>query len=416
MANTQSRETGGRPLFYNMQSFDEVTVRTGISIPMLLSLLLLAGVGGLLYDRLQRDDAALEQGGARARAVPVEVAPVERRVVTQRRSFTGTLEPRAEFMVSPKIDGRIVELAVDLGDSVSRDQVVARLDDAEHRQEVARAKADLAVARANLAEARSLLVIAERELQRIEELQKRGVSSVSQQDVAKADQLAKQAHVEVTRAQLARAEADLEAARIRLGYTRVRAAWQGADETRVVAERFVDEGETISVNTPLLRIVELDPVIAVFFVTERDYARLQMGQTVELNTDAYPGTRFIGQIARIAPVFREQTRQARVEVRIDNPALQLKPGMYARLRVELASVAGATVVPEQAVTTRDGEQGVFVVAPGNRVVWRPLQLGIREAGVVQVLTPDLTGRVVTLGQQQLDDGSSVTVTDAGQGE
>jgi len=366
-----------------------------------------AGLGYLLWP--DSDDAGKRE--KKTRAVPVEVAQIQQRPITLRRNFTGALEASAAFTVSAKVDGRIVELEVDLGDSISRDQLVARLDSAEYQQTVARAEADLAVARANLAEARSLLVIAERELQRLDNLSKQGVSSVSQRDVAKADQLAKAAHVQVSEAQVTRARAELAAARIRLDYTQVRAAWQGGGEKRVIAERFLDEGETVTANEPLLRIVELDPVIAVFFVTERDYARLHPQQVVELVTDVYPDDVFNGRISRIAPVFDEGTRQARVEVSVPNGDAQLKPGMYIRARVVLETVKEAAVVPEQALATRDEVDGVFVIAPGSeRVSWRPVRPGIREAGMVQVTGEGLHGRVVTLGQQLLDDGSAVIIS------
>ncbi|MGD2063910.1 MAG: efflux RND transporter periplasmic adaptor subunit [Nitrospirota bacterium] len=386
-------------------------MRRNVLGPIVLALLVAIGAGWVVRERMQQTDASRGQGGeGGVRAVPVEVANIERRPITRRRNFTGTMEARSEFTVSPKIDGRVVQLDVDLGDDVTRAQLVARLDDAEYRQAVTQAEANLAVARANLVEARSLLVIAERELARLDKLSERGVSSVSQRDVVKADQLAKEAHVQVSLAQVTRAEAELEAARIRLGYTRVRATWQGSDETRVVAERFVDEGETVSANAPLLRIVQLDPITAVFFVTERDYASLRPRQAVALTTDAYPGETFHGEISRIAPVFRENTRQARVEVSVANPDHRLKPGLYARARVVLESLADATVVPEQALANRDGQQGVFVVAAdGGSVTWRPVEVGIREAGRVQVMGDGLSGRVVTLGQQLLDDGSGVEV-------
>ncbi|ALP51759.1 RND transporter [Candidatus Tenderia electrophaga] len=377
----------------------------------LLLVLVVGGLGWLAYPRLQAPDDgdAKPAGGDETRPVPVETALIEQRPIALRRGFTGSLEAHAEFTVSPKVDGRLVELEVDLGDAVRRDQVVARLDDAEYRQSVAQAEADLAVARANLAEARSQRVIAERELERLDQLSERGVSSASQRDVAKAAQLAREAHVQVTQAQVMRAESQLEAARIRLGYTQVRAAWRGGNDSRVVAERFLDEGETVSANAPLLRIVEFDPVTAVFFVTERDYARLQAQQAVALSTDAYPGETFSGRIARIAPVFRENTRQARVEVHVANPDLRLKPGMFARAQVILASVAEARVVPEQALTKRDGQTGVFVVgADGRRAHWRPVTVGISDAGRVQITGERLSGRVVTLGQQLLDDGSAIT--------
>ncbi|MGD8308749.1 MAG: efflux RND transporter periplasmic adaptor subunit, partial [Chromatiales bacterium] len=254
-----------------------------------------------------------EERAADTRPIPVEVAPVRIGTIELRRTFTGTLETRAELLAAPKVSGRIERLTVDLADPVARGQLVAELDNAEYVQAVAQAQADLAVARANLAEAESLLKIAERDLQRVESLRERGVSSESERDLAKADQLAKQARVQVGRAEVARAEAQLETARIRLGYTEVTADWRGGDDQRIVAERYVDEGETVSANAPLLRIVELDPITGVFFVTERDYALLGPGQAASLATDAYPGEAFQGRIARIAPVFRETTRQARVE-------------------------------------------------------------------------------------------------------
>lgn len=342
--------------------------------------------------------------------VPVEVAAIERRPIELLRTFTGTLEARAEFVVAPKVNGRVEHLNVDLADSVSRGQVVVVLDDAEYVQAVARAQAELEVARASKAEADSLLTIAKRELTRIDKLHERGLSSESQRDVARAEQLAKQAQAEVTKASLARAEADLQTARIRLGYTQVTADWQGGSERRVVAERHVDEGQTVAANAPLLRIVELDPITAVFFVTERDYGRLQTGQSATLSTDAFPGETFPANIERIAPVFRESTRQARVELRAANAELRLKPGMFVRATVMLDRVEQAVVVPEQALTVRDGREGVFLVnADGASVSWHEVQPGIRQGERVQLRGEDLSGQVVVLGQQLLDHGTPIRI-------
>jgi RND family efflux transporter MFP subunit len=350
-----------------------------------------------------------------ARAAPVELAPIEQGPIERRRTFSGTLEPHAELVVAPKIAGRIEELAVDLADSVTRGLVVARLDNGEHLQAVAQAEADLAVARANLAEAKSLLAIAERELERVDQLRDRGVSSESQRDLAKADQLAKQAHLAVTEAQVSRSQAALATARIRLGYTEVAASWRGPGEERVVAERHVEEGETVSPNEPLYRLVDLDPIKGLIFVTEGDYALLEPGQAAELRTDAFPGEVFQGKIARIAPVFREATRQARVELEVDNPNLRLKPGMFIRATLVLERLAEATIVPVQALITRDGQEGVFVLArDGKSVAWRPVQPGVRQDERVQVTGEGMVGRVVTLGQQLLEDGSAVSLPSAHQ--
>jgi len=344
--------------------------------------------------------------------VPVEVAAIEHGAIENRRTFTGTIDAKAEFVVAPKVSGRVEQLNVDLADRVERGQLVAKLDNDEYVQSVAQAEADHAVARANLVEAKSLLTIAERELKRVEKLRGRGVASESQLDTAKADQLAKQAHVAVANAQITRANAALEAARIRLDYTNVTAGWRGGSDVRVVAERFVDEGQTVAENAPLLRIVEMNPVNAVFFVTERDYALLGVGQTVMLRTDAHSGEIFEGTIARIAPVFIESTRQARVEVSVDNFDLRLKPGMFVRATVVLDRVADATIVPEQSLVRRDGRDGVFVITDdGEGVVWREVRVGFRQDGRVQVTGEGLASSVVVLGQQLLDDGSKVAVSE-----
>ena len=239
----------------------------------------------------------------------------------------------------------------------------------------------------------------------------RGVASESQRDAVKGDQFAKQARVDVTRAEVTRAQAMLESARIRLGYTDVSAGWQGGNEQRVVAERYVDEGETVAANAPLLRIVEMNPITAVFSVTERDYTLLGSGQAVTLRTDAHPGEVFEGRITRIAPVFRESSRQARVEVGIENAQLRLKPGMFVRATVVLDRVKEATIVPEQALVRRDGRDGVFVVTQdGQSVSWREVEVGFRQDGRVQVTGDGLNTQVVTLGQQLLDDNSAVSVS------
>lgn len=380
-----------------------------------ISIVLVLVVAGVLVwignDRVQDLAKKPARRGATG-AVPVEVAVIERGPIEHRRTFTGTLDPKAEFVVAPKVSGRVEQLHVDLADTVRRGQLVAKLDDDEYVQSVAQAEADFLVAKANLAEAESLLNIAERELKRVEKLRERGVASESQRDTAKADQLAKQAHVAVTGAQVTRAAASLEAARIRLGYSKITAGWRGGNDQRVVAERYVDEGETVAANAPLLRIVEMNPITAVFFVTERDYALLRTGQVVMLRTDAHPDAAFEGRIARIAPVFRESTRQAQVEVDVDNAELRLKPGMFVRVTVVLDRVEDAIIVPEQALVRRDGRDGVFVVAgDGQTVAWREVEVGFRQGGRVQVTGDGLNTQVVTLGQQLLEDSSAVSVAE-----
>ncbi len=374
-----------------------------------------AGLGWVIFGQFQ-DRAGSSKSGKALRPVPVEVAQIQRGPIALQRTFSGELAALAEFVVAPKVSGRVERVIVNIADSVKRGQVVAELDNDEYVQAVAQAQADLLVARANQSQAKSALEIANREFKRTESLLKRGIASDSEFDVATQEQLAKQAQLKVAAAQVTKAESSLEIANIRLGYTKVTAGWTGGDEHRVVAERYVNEGQTVAANAPLLLIVDLNPIVGVVYVTERDYARLKPGQLVSLTTDVYPGEQFTGRIERIAPVFRKSTRQARIEMTIDNPQHRLKPGMFIRTTIVLTQVPDATIIPEQALTTRDDRSGVFIVSEdGQSVVWREVKVGIREGDRVQVEGQWLSDRVITLGQQLVKDGSAITIPDL-QGE
>ncbi len=339
----------------------------------------------------------------------VAVTAIEVRDIEFRRSLAGTLESPARFEVAPKIDGQIRELTVDLADSVTNGQVVAKLDDQEYRQAVVQAEAETEVARANLSAARSQLLIAQREMERLNTLQAGGVTTDAQIDEAKARLLSRQAGEEVALAQVTRAQATLEGARIRLSYTEIRADWNGTAE-RFVAARHINEGSTISANTTLMTIVELNPMMAVVFIAETDYSLLKVGLPAFITTDAYPGGHFQGRIVRVAPMFDQLSRQARVEIEIDNPNQELKPGMFVIADLVLQRVEKAVTVPLAALTQRQDEQGVFLLdESGTSVQWLPVQTGVRQGDTIQLINGPASGNVVVLGQQLIDDGSKVYV-------
>lgn len=336
------------------------------------------GLAWIIFSQIQERSSSSKKDKA-LRPVPVEVAQIQHGPIALQRTFSGELAARAQFVVAPKVSGRVERVLVNIADTVKQGQVVAELDNDEYVQAVAQAQADLEVAAANLSKARSDLETANREFKRTELLLKRGIASDSEFDAVRQDQLSKQAQLKVAEAQVAKAESSLETANIRLRYTEVTAGWAGGGEDRVVAERYVDEGQTVAANAPLLLIVELNPIIGVVFVTEGDYAHLKPGQPVSLTSDAYPGEQYPGSIDRIAPIFRQSTRQARIEMTIDNPQHRLKPGMFIRAQVVLSRVPEATIVPEQALTIRDDRSGVFIVSEdGRSVAWHEVKVGIRE--------------------------------------
>ena len=212
------------------------------------------------------------------------------------------------------------------------------------------------------------------------------------------------------KAHVTRAQALLKTANIRLGYTKVVANWHGGDDQRVVAKRFIEEGSTVSSNTALLLIAELSPIKGIIFVTEKDYAKIHTGQTAQLLTDTYPDEIFEGRIDRISPIFLKETRQARVEMTLENPDYRLKPGMFIRTSVKLDSVPEATIIPDDALTSRDNMTGVFLVNEKEMTVsWHPVKVGIRQGNLVQIKDNELSGRVVTLGHQLIEDGSTIII-------
>lgn len=375
----------------------------------IFSAVVLLGLSASGCSLLSEDDSS-NGGGNGERVAAVEVSPIERRPLDLQRTFSGALKAESKLLVAPKVAGRIDRLEVDLADPVERGQIVVMLDDEEFVQAVEQAEAAEAVAKANLVQAENALEISRREYQRIVELREDGIASDSQYDLAQADLMQKEAQLKVAQAEVRRAAAVLESARIRLGYTQVKADWPEGDAQRFVAERYVDEGETISANEPMFLIVQLDPIVAVIQVTERDYGQLHRGLEARFHTDAFPGKSFEGHVERIAPVFRESSRQAQVELTLANPEFELKPGMFIRATVILDHVEEAVAVPEAALTKRGGVMGVFLVdESGGRVSWQPVETGIRSQGWVQLLNENLTGRVVTLGQHLIDDGSSITI-------
>lgn len=373
---------------------------------------IVALAAGTWWARREPTPAAGSRGGETGR-VAVEVAPVKTGSITETRTFTGTLEAGDAFTVAPKTGGQVERVHVDIGDRVERGQVVVELDDDEATQAVAEAEAALAVARAELQQAEADARLAERELERTESLAERQLASASELDAARARAEAQRASVAVATARVTQREAALRRARVQLGYTEVRADWRGGDEVRVVGERMVNAGDTVAANTPLLSVLGIDPITAVAFAPERDYGVLAPGQGVAVRADAFPGRTFDGRIARIAPRFAEASRQARFEVTVPNAERLLKPGMFTSVRVSVASAEDAILVPAEAIVRRDDGAAVYRVVDGDppTVERLAVRIGLEGDDRVQIVEPELGGRVVTLGQQLLEDGAPIIVSE-----
>jgi RND family efflux transporter MFP subunit len=357
------------------------------------------------------------QGGPRGAAVAVDIAAVETGRIRDIGTFSGTLIPKSYFTIVPKISGRLKELYVDIGDELSRGQLVALLEDDEYQQEAIQAEADLGVARANLEEASSSQELAKKELERARTLHQKGILSDAELEAAVSSYGTRDARHKVTLAQLANQQAALETAKVRLSYTRIRAAWETEGGARFVGERFVNAGAMLSSNTPILSVIELKPITAVIHVTEKDYFRLKNEQPVALTSGAFPGRTFEGRVARIAPLLKETSREARVEVEIENTDGSLKPGMFVNAQIEFVNKAAVTIVPTSAIVNRGALQGLFLADIENKTaVFQPATVGIIEGDLAEIVEPaQLKGYVITLGHHLLENGTTIILPAGGPG-
>lgn len=370
---------------------------------------LLGLLGWILYFRF----AELQSSAPppKSTVAAVQVAEVRVGQMSLRRQLSGTLDSPERVEVSAKVGGRIAQLRVDVGDALEKGQTVLVLDAEEYRQDLRRAEAELAVAKAQRTEAESALEIARREMKRIEALIEGGIASAAQVDITRAQSIASEAAVEVASAQVQRAEAARASAALRLAYTELKAEWRGSG-TRYVASRAVTEGDLINANNVVFTMVSLDPLTVVIHISERDYGLVSLGQKATIRTEAYPGETFEAEVSRVAPVFGEESRQARVELVLENRELRLKPGMFVRAELVLDTLPSATMVPLDALVERNGETGVFVVNPsGDSVRWHTVQQGIRDGNNIQIFAEGVTGQVVTMGQQLIADGSKIVIPD-----
>ncbi|HPQ43484.1 MAG TPA: efflux RND transporter periplasmic adaptor subunit [Syntrophales bacterium] len=342
--------------------------------------------------------------------VAVEAQPIVTTTIREVEVFSGTLLPESLFNVAPKISGRLEKLLVNIGDEIKQGQLIAVLDDDEFAQQVDQARAELDVARANIEENRSTLNLKRREFERAESLREKKIVSVAELDAAEAQYKAALARQKVAEAQVAQKEAELKTNEIRLSYTRIKAAWKNGSESRVVGERFVDEGVMLTANSPIVSIIDISCLRAVIHVIEKDYPRVKTDQRAIITTDAFPGRTFEGSIARIAPLLKEEARQARVEIDIPNPERLLKPGMFVRVEIEFARHDNATVVPIDSMIKNNGQWGIFIAEPKTmRVQFVTVTPGIINGRIAEIVKPQISGLVVTVGHHLLEDGSPISL-------
>ena len=364
----------------------------------------------------------------RAPARSVKTDRVRQDSVRRTLEVVGTLAAEDQVSVSSEVDGVVRRVLADLGDRVKSGQVLVELDreklqynldqqraaharsltrygaaDADHLPPI-EATPDVRRAAAELAQAQQAF-------ERASELSKRRL--VSQQTLDDADtavRLKRAAYDSALQdAKNLRADIDASAAALNLADRQFRDASVRAPFDGYVQQRMVSVGQLVKAQTAVMTIVHVDPLKLLSEIPERMAPWVKTGQPLTLTVDAYPDRRFTATVSRISPAVNTQTRSFAFEALAPNPEALLKPGTFARVRLDTSLVEQVLTIPYGAMQYRYGVYRAFAV-DGQRLQARELKTGDRIGDRMEILA-GLTSadRVAVTDVDTLTDGMPVTV-------
>jgi RND family efflux transporter MFP subunit len=348
------------------------------------TVLILAGLALVAVVVFLLQGRSPEQAGGEPKPPPqVRVARASIGAISEIAELTGTVEPYRLARLASPAEGPVARVHVREGDRVTAGDhvlVIGRKEGAD----------------ALIASLREELKKEEDNLLRTRQLVESDALAAEQLDRARAER-------ERVRALLVKAE---ETA----GDYVLSAPWDG-----IVSRVMVKEGDYVAPRVLLVEIYDPSSLVVRAAAPERHATQVRNGIQVAVTLDANPGTPLQGRIARVYPYLEERTRTRTFEVELP-ASIELLPGMFARLRLPLETVADALIVPVDALAAGQGTQKmVFVVAAG-RAQRRAVQTGIEHGDRVQILSGLVPGEeVIVVGPAQLKDGAPVRVVAPGAG-
>jgi RND family efflux transporter MFP subunit len=334
-------------------------------------------------------------GGGGGPRVPmtVETGTLKRGNVAAYLTVVGNLIGLQTVDIAPRTGGRLLSVNVQLGDRVRRGQVLAKVEDREIVEQVRQAEASQEVSKATIRQREADLKVAELNFERSKNLFQRQLLAKQALDDAESRYMAAVAQFDLSKAQLNQNDSRLQELQINLQNTSVTSPVDG-----FVGKRSVDPGAMVNTNTAIASVVDISRLRLIVNVVEKDLRLVSAGDPAVVEVDAYPGEKFSGKIARVAPVLDPATRTATMEVEIPNGDYKLKPGMYARINLTVEEHPNVLVVPKNAVVDYSNARGVWVPNENDRATFVPLKLGIENTEQIEVLDGMKEGaRFVTTG-------------------
>lgn len=341
-------------------------LRAGRGRPLVVGAVLVIGLAAIFMLTRRGEGNATAQAGGPAGAMPpmpVDVDTARRQQVVDAVRATGHIEAEQAIELRPDQDGRVTELLFREGQLVEKGAPLVKIDDAMLRAQAERVSADRDLARQQLERVRRL----------------------------RAQNAATPADLERAEAANRSADAALALLELQIERTTMRAPFAG-----VVGQRFVSLGDYVTTQTRLVTLQTVDPQRAVIEVPERHAVKLRRGQTIEFTVAAHAGRVFRGQVEFIDPVVENENRTILMKARAPNPNGLLKPGMFIEASLATGTRPNAVVVPEDAIQPLRTANVAWAVVDG-KASRRVVQLGVRSAGVVEVLSGVAAGEVVVVG-------------------
>lgn len=341
---------------------------------------------------------------AKRPAVTVRTITPERTTIARQVDISGTVISPDQATVSSQVAGVVREAAIELGQEVRPGQVLARLDPQELELALRRSESLLRQTEAQLnidgvAEkepppneqiAAVRLAQAQRDdsraqLERAIRLSKQGLLAQADMDTAqtrlKVDEARYQAAIEDVqslKASLQDRRAAYALAQKKLADATIRAPVGGR-----ISERLVHPGEYIRENTPVVTIVQMNPLKLRTALQERHAGVIRPGLAVHFRVEAFPEEVFHGKVAFVSPAVDQATRTFTIEALVDNPGWKLKPGFFAKGIVGTQVDEGIIAIPEEAVSTLAGVSSVFVIEKA-KVRQQVVTVGTRQGKLLEI--------------------------------
>jgi membrane fusion protein (multidrug efflux system) len=305
-----------------------------------------------------------------------DVATIGARAMSIRLPLSGSLMPLTQATVKSKVSGVVLETTVQEGMSVAAGQVIARLDGAELRARAAQQQAALDEASARLALARKNNLNSE--------------ALLHQNYISRSAYDTTQNSVELAQAAVAAAQAQLDMARIALADTTLKAPLAG-----VVSKRYVQAGEKLAPDMPVMAIVNLSQLTLEAQVPASEIPRIRVGQDVQFKVDGFDQRAFLGKVARINPTTEAGSRAMLVYISVNNADGALRGGMFAKGQITTEKNAPRPLLPIAALR-KDGTQDVVYRVENGSIKLQPVKLGLRneDDALVEVLDGLAPGAVV----------------------